>query len=87
MTFTVQIDTNDREREITIWKYIFPNSYFPFSVVCVDLYCKCHNKLIIRYKSVHTFDKFNHDSLNRIGLTKDTTDAHNYDANSFLSKR
>jgi hypothetical protein len=43
--------------------------------------------LIIRYKSVHKFDKFNNGGINIIGLTKDTTDAHNFDANSFLSKR
>jgi hypothetical protein len=66
---------------------MFPNSYFPFSVPCVDLYCKCHNNLIIRYKSVHTFDKFYNAGVNGTGLAKDTTDAHNYDANSFLSKR
>ena len=76
-----------RQTEEFYEKYIFPNSYFPFSVACVDLYCKCHNKLIIRYKSVHKFDKFNNGGLNRIGLTKDTTNAHNYDANSSLSKR
>jgi hypothetical protein len=52
---------------------IFPNSYFPFSVACVDVYCTCHNRLIIRYKSVHKFDKFNNGGLNRIGLTKDTS--------------
>jgi hypothetical protein len=42
--------------------------------------------LIIRYKSVHKFDKFNNGGLNRIGLTKDTTDAHNFDENSFYIK-
>ena len=42
---------------------------------------------MIRYKSVHKFDQFNNGGLNRTGLTKDTTDAHNCDANSFLSKR
>jgi hypothetical protein len=82
-----QLSYIKRQTEEFYEKYIFPNSYFPFSVACVDLYCKCHNKLIIRYKSVHKFDKFNNGGLNRIGLTKDTTDAHNYDANSFLSKR
>jgi hypothetical protein len=58
--------------------------FFYFNTVaCVDL----HNKLIIRYKYVHTFDKFYNGGVNRTGLVKNNTDAHNYDANSFLSKR
>ena len=62
--------------------YIFPKSYFPLSLAYVDLYCTCHNKLIIRYKSVHKFDQFNHAAL-RAGLTKDTTDTDIYFESTF----
>ena len=71
-------------------KYISEFSFQILSMRKLYLRQKSQNYQPSENHTFHTFFRnlfFNNGGLNRIGLTKDTADAHNYDANSFLSKR